>query len=129
MSSRKSNGLWILIIAITFFFVVANAMRGAQLSKQDLERRQDVQFRQQSATDSVLAADTEKLSALDHRVTEIEQQKLGERMAAVETTINENQIMLRSSVVGIALLIAGMFIRAFEKFRNFAPPRREDRLP
>jgi len=116
MFAKRAATIWLIILVIGTLLVLVNAIRAAQVSHDELSQQllshqlYDVQQTQLSH-DHQIATNTQHLMDVDRRLEAIEKQDITGRLAKIETTMNENQAYLRSTVGGTILVLVGLAIQ------------------
>jgi len=105
-----------LVLVVGAILVLGNAIRAAQVSHDSLAQQlyshqlYDVQQAQLSQ-DRQIATNTQHLIDTDRRLVALESQDISARLSKIETTMNENQGYLRSTVGGTFLMLIGLAVQ------------------
>lgn len=96
-------------------FVAGGAIYGATqhgyVSYDDFNRSVAAIEEQQRVQDLDRSANAGRIAGIDSRVSVLERDNISPRLTRLETISNENQIYLRSMVVGVLLLLIEMVLR------------------
>jgi len=116
MFAKRAATMWLVILTIGTLLVLVNAIKAAQVSRDELSQQllshqlYDVQ-QAQFAHDRQIATNTEHLIDVDRRLVALENQDISSRLSKIETTMNENQAYLRSTVGGTILVLVGLAVQ------------------
>jgi hypothetical protein len=116
MRPNRASLIWIVTLIVGAILVLGNAIRAAQISHDEISQQllnhelYDIQ-QTQLAHDHQIATNTQHLTDIDRRLEGIEKQDINGRLKVIETTMNENQGYLRSTVGGTFLMLIGLAVQ------------------